>query len=123
MRVLHYGTKQDYLTVTELMDRLPFYAAQIEEYSQKEDYEDFLAALFSHFYQVILVTAENTAGKDGVLAARKYGPDLPVIWFSNNREFALQSYQLDCTYFGIKPVTEEKLERAFWRCSIHMRIA
>lgn len=122
MKILHYGTEQDYLAISEAMENLPLYADQIK-YSQYDEYEDFLYALTNHHYNVVIVTADNAVGMEGVIAVKNYRPDLPLVWFSNDSEFGLQSYRLGCTYFGVRPITADKLERAIGRCGMQMRMA
>lgn len=116
MKLLHYGTDQDYLMISQIMDRLSVLANSQEESCHHNDYEEFQCALTNRSYNIVIVTADNAMGMEGVIAVRNARPELPVIWLSNDRGFGLQSYRLKCTYFGIKPITDELLERALTRC-------
>lgn len=68
---------------------------------------------------LILVLADRSRGMEGVYAAKETRPEIPVFWFSDDEGFGMQSYRLECDYFAVKPVTEEKLKMAFHRCK-HM---
>lgn len=80
------------------------------------DYDSYVRALEKGGYDLVLVTADGANGMESVIAARNALPEVPVIWFSDDKAFGCQSYRLGCTYFGMKPVTGEKLLAALERC-------
>ena len=65
---------------------------------------------------LIVVLANGADGMEGVIAAKKSGRDMPVIWLSDDEGFAAQSYRLGCDYFHKKPITAEKLKEALEKC-------
>ena len=46
---------------------------------------------------------------ESVIATKSLCPKLPIIWFSNDKDFGAQSYRLGTDYFATKPVTNEHL--------------
>ena len=42
--------------------------------------------------------------------------DVPVLWFSDDNGFGVQSYRLGCAYFHKKPVSPQVLSAAIARC-------
>lgn len=111
MRILHYGTEQDFLAVSNALSHLPDYKDSIKEYTQQDNYDDFFNALTDHYYNLIIITVDNALGMESVIAAKNCHPELPLIWFSNDKGFGLQSYRLDCAYFGTRPITVDKMKR------------
>lgn len=65
---------------------------------------------------LIIVLADGADGMEAVYTAKKYEPEIVVFWFSNDINFAMQSHRLECAYFSVKPITEEKLAKAFYHC-------
>lgn len=65
---------------------------------------------------LLVVLADGAAGMEGVFLARQMVPELPVLWFSDDSQFGMQSHRLDCSYFSTKPMTDDKLHRALLHC-------
>lgn len=66
---------------------------------------------------LIIVAADGAEGMECVYRARERRPRLPVFWFSDDRDFSVQSYRLECAYFSTKPVTADKIRSAMERCA------
>lgn len=123
MRVLHYGNEQDFLIISEIMDGCPSITDGWKKYDRCDDYEEFVLALTSKQHNVVIVTMNNAIGMEGVIAAKTQCPDIPVVWFSNDKGFGLQSYRLGCAYFGAQPINVDNLGRAIERCRLQLRIS
>ena len=65
---------------------------------------------------LVIVIADGADGMEAVYTAKEYEPDITVFWFSDDIGFAMQSHRLECAYFSVKPLTEEKLSKAFYNC-------
>ena len=81
------------------------------------DQEELQMKLVDGNGDLVIILADGAKGMEGVYTVREHDRDLVVFWFSNDRSFAVQSHQLDCTYFAVKPFTEKKLTRAFEYCA------
>ena len=123
MKVLHYGSKSDYQMIEDMIHHLPSAVKECRDLLQCDDYEDFVSTLTQVRYNVVIVTMNHARGMVGVIAARTHCPNLPVVWFSDDDGFGLQSYRLGCTYFGVLPITAEKMERAIERCELQLRVS
>lgn len=123
MKILHYGSEQDFKRIAELMEHLPSLVNGWRNYDRCDDYEEFMFLLTSEKYKVVMVTMNNAIGMEGVIAAKTQCPDIPVVWFSNDEGFGLQSYRLGCAYFGVHPITADKLEWAMGRCELQLRMS
>ena len=66
--------------------------------------------------KLVIVIADGANGMEAVYTAKKYEPNIIVFWFSNDIGFAMQSHRLECAYFSVKPLTIEKLNKAFYHC-------
>lgn len=64
---------------------------------------------------LVIVLADGANGMECVYQAKKYHSDMAVFWFSNDEKFSVQSHRLECAYFAEKPLTAEKLSKAFCR--------
>ena len=80
--------------------------------------EDFISVLAAEPVDLVLVTADGAGGMEAVGAAHKLRLESPRVWFSNDLDFAVQSYRLDCAYFAFKSITAEKLQKALARCGL-----
>jgi len=65
---------------------------------------------------LMIALADGAEGMECAYRSRERRPCLPVFWFSDDREFGMQSYRLNCAYFSTKPITEDKLNHAIQRC-------
>lgn len=91
------------------------------EYHHTEDLEEFEEALVTWMPTLVIVLADGAAGMESAYRSRQRRPNLPVFWFSDDREFGMQSYRLECAYFSTKPATQDKIHSALKRC-IHIGI-
>lgn len=81
-----------------------------------ENLEEMTAVLVDWDPTLIIVVADGAEGMECVYRARERRPCLPVFWFSDDRDFSVISYRLECAYFSTKPPTAEKLQNALQRC-------
>ena len=63
-----------------------------------------------------MVTVNGAEGMEGVIAARDLWKNVPVIWFSDDNGFGVQSYRLGCAYFHKKPISAGILSAAIAKC-------
>ncbi len=83
-----------------------------------ENLETFIQGLFEKHPDFVFVTMDNAAGMEGVIAAKKMYAELPVVWISNDRDFAAQAYRLNAACFAVKPLSEEKIYRILKHCDL-----
>lgn len=76
--------------------------------------EELLGALpetrFSLLFLDIFLHDEN--GMELARQIRRLGLDLPIVFTTMSRDFAVESYEVDALYYIVKPVTVEKLAAA-----------
>lgn len=116
VRALLFGDSTECEAVSETLRSLECFSDHIQEYCCVNDMEEFEAALVDWKPSLTIVLADGAAGMESVYRSRQRIPGLPVFWFSNDREFSMQSYRLECAYFSTKPVTAEKIDHAIQRC-------
>lgn len=116
MRLILYGTKTDrdefMCSVTALPD-LRYRKMQITGYL---DYDSFITGLGESPPDCIVIAMDGADGMEGVIAAKSVFKDVPVLWFSDDNGFGVQSYRLGCAYFHKKPVPPQVLSAAIARC-------
>lgn len=122
MRTLLYGTAQDETELRTLLFSKPGIQRFTESMICAKELEHFISLLAEQPVDLVLVTANGAGGMEAVRAARKIRLEAPRVWFSNDRDFAVQSYRLGCAYFATKPVTTEKLQKALLRCGLETKI-
>ncbi len=115
MRLLLCGDRQECENVYETIKALVF---QSIETTIVDDYESIHRAIVDSGADAALVLENGAGGMEAVYRIRESGFDIPVFWFSDDRDFAVQSYRLGCAYFSTKPVTAEKFMKAFARLRI-----
>ena len=109
MTVLIYGNKSDCDNIIPMLD------GKSRQCIAVDDFEELTVNLVNCSPDLVIVLQNGAKGMEGVYRARQYGADLPVFWFSDDKDFAIQSYRLKCTYFSPKPLTPQKLTLAFDR--------
>ena len=116
MRLILYGTNTDNRGFEEKILAVPELCYRnicIETYS---DHDSFIAGLGGSPPDVVVVTMDSADGMEGVIAAKAVCPDAPILWFSDDGGFGVQSYRLGCAYFHEKPVSPEIVSTAIAKC-------
>lgn len=111
--LLIYGTEQDFRHAMDCFAQLnlPW------ESRFAEDWTRLRQCLEASTPDLMVVMTPGAAGMEGIYLAKRFHPDVPVFWFSNDPDFCLQSHRLECAYFSQTPMTPEKLKSAFRRCA------
>lgn len=121
IKTLIFGDAQECRAAADVMNALELLAGHIHEHFHVDDLEAFEKSLVDWEPTLLVVLANGAEGMECVYRSKERRPCLPVFWFSDDRDFGIQSYRLDCAYFSTKPVTAEKMHHAIRRCN-HMGI-
>lgn len=116
MRLILYGTAEEHNELTRALAALPDYSYRRIQISAYSDYDSFVAGLGDAPPKGVVVTMNGAEGMEGVIAARDILKNVPVIWFSDDNGFGVQSYRLGCAYFHEKPVSTGILSAAIAKC-------
>ncbi len=108
MRVLICGEKDECETLKKLLISLPFIISHIVT---ADDYEEIHNLIVDAQPEVAIVCDNGAKGMESVYRIKDSG-NVPVIWFSDDKNFAVHSYRLGCSYFGVKPIEVESLKKA-----------
>ena len=113
MRILLFGSKDDYQKTVDCQDMVSELQYRRIECTHAPDFDRFLEKMQQTDYDIIVVTANGAEGMEGVIAAQKLFPDGHVVWFSDDAGFGIQACRLGCTYFAVKPITHELVSKAY----------
>ena len=116
MKFVLYGTKADRNEFAKLLSLLPscrYRNVRIDVFS---DYDSFIAGLGESPPECVVIMMNGANGMEGVIAAKNVCENVPVLWFSDDNGFGVQSYRLGCAYFHKKPVSPEILSAAIAKC-------
>lgn len=116
MRVMLYGEVAECQQAMEILQGCPLTAAEPCRIQYTGSRDVFREQLVAWDPQLVVILADRSNGMEGVYTARETRPDTPVFWFYDDVGFGMQSHRLECDYFAVKPVTAEKLKKAFRRC-------
>ncbi len=108
MNILVFGSGNEVDEFVDLIDLHEHYIFRKKTYTKSTDYDDFLEKL-KNPQDIIFVLENGAKGMESVIASKSLYPDIPVIWFSDDKHFGAQSYRLETAYFAKKPVTNEHL--------------
>ena len=78
---------------------------------------DFIARVSDCPDAIMLIAQTGALSTETAMAAKEHNPQGKLIWFSD-LDFALLSFRLKATYFGLLPVEEDKLKTALSYCNI-----
>lgn len=79
-------------------------------------YDDFIAGYPQDHASAVIVSRCGADGMESARNAKIIQPDVPLIWFSDDEGFGVESFRIGCAYFSAVPVTEELLSTALARC-------
>lgn len=123
MDVLIYGNAREKELLIQHLKSEACMAFRMVRYSHAEDYDLYLKKLRSREFDIVFVMADNAAGMEGVIAVQNVQPDIPIVWFSNDKNFVAQSYRLGVAYFAVKPIDEKTVSLAVKRCQQREEVA
>ncbi len=115
MHLLMYGEKCECENAFRMIKSL---LLQNVKHTIVDDYENIHQRVIDGDADVAVIVENGAGGMEAVYRIRESGCNIPVFWFSDDRDFAVQSYRLGCAYFSTKPVTAEKFQKAFTRLRI-----
>ena len=113
MKAVIYSNRNDHAELMSIICKMPEWCPPHCEFIHLDDYDDLRRSLAADRPDFIIVYFDGAHGMEACIGIKKITPSTPLIWFSNDRGFGPQSYRLDCTFFGIKPASEERLQSAF----------
>lgn len=116
VKALIFGEQHECRTVGEMIKAATLFGPHLHEALHVDDLEGLEEKLVDWEPSLVIVLADGAKGLECVFRTKECRPSLSVFWFSDDREFGMQSYRLNCAYFSTKPVTEEKLHHAIRRC-------
>lgn len=116
MRLVLYGTELDRNEIMGSFAALPNWRYRKISVSECPDYDGFVTELSESSPDCIVITVNGAEGMEGVIAARSICEHVPVLWFSDDSGFGVQSYRLGCAYFHQKPVSPQILSVAIAKC-------
>ena len=116
VKVLMYGDEAECCATSELLATVEHLGNHAIECRKLDDDEEFIAQLVRWEPSLIIVLADGAAGMECVTQAKMRRPEIPMFWFSDDRNFGMYAYRMNCAYFSLKPVDTEKLNNAFRRC-------
>ena len=116
MQLILYGTAADQDALLRSLAALPDWCYREMTVTACPDYDRFIASLGESPPDCIVIAMDGAAGMEGVIAAKSVCETVPVLWFSDDNGFGVQSYRLGCTYFHQKPVSPQILSAAIAKC-------
>ncbi len=81
-----------------------------------DTYDDFIAGFPQDDASAVIVARHGADGMESARSAKIMQPDVPLIWFSDDQDFGVESYRIGCDYFSADAVTETLLTAALARC-------
>ena len=115
--VLIWGQNQESEHAVLLLKEYFENAKKPFRYTASCAYEEVYEQIVDSDPTLVIVLADGGNGLECVFQSKKYDRNMTVFWFSDDPNFSPQSHRLECAYFTQKPLTAEKLNKAFSRCS------
>ena len=116
MRLILYGTEADKNEFMRSVAAVPNQCYRRMQVTGYPSYDSFIAGLGEGPPDCIVIAMDGADGMEGVIAAKSVCQHVPVLWFSDDNGFGVQSYRLGCAYFHKKPVSPQILSAAIARC-------
>lgn len=117
VKALLFGNAHECRNAGDALKALELFSEHTLENIHLDDLEELEKVLVDREPTLLIVLADGAEGMECVYRARERRPDLTIFWFSDDRDFGVQSYRLNCAYFSTKPVTPDKINCAIRRCN------
>ncbi len=115
MRILLFGEMAECEKISSILKALPVKISHLEIV---DDYEKIHECIINSQATAAIVCENGAKGMETVFRIKESNNSVCVLWFSDDKGFAVQSYRLGCTYFCTKPVTSENLKKALTAIAI-----
>lgn len=79
-------------------------------------YDDFIAEFPRDTGQAVLVARRGAEGMESARNAKLIHPAMPLVWFSDDPGFGVESYRIGCVFFSAEAMTEDLLSTALTYC-------
>ncbi len=86
------------------------------EYKIYENYDDFITGFPQDNASAVIIARRGADGMESARNAKIMQPNVPLIWFSDDNGFGVESYRIGCAYFSADAVTASLLTVALERC-------
>jgi len=81
------------------------------------DAHSFLKALEEEsLWDLVIVATPGARGMETVVSARELAPETPLLWCSDDGDFAVASYRVRCSLFLTLPLRAEQVADALAQC-------
>ncbi len=116
-RTLIFGLKNEIIDLQEKLEKQMIYKQNPHTFEYTSDLEEFRVKMIDWQPTLVIIISNGAIGMEAAHITRKKDLEVPLLWFSDDIGFGMESHRLNCDYFSIKPITEEKIQRAFQRCA------
>ena len=113
MKVFLYGTSEECKQLEEYLEQYGEFQCMQCDSSQKVIDE---ITRFSPRCAIVIMDGAEGMEVSGLI--RRLYPELPLLWFSNDPIFGVQSYRINVTYFSVKEQLKEKLSFALKKAEL-----
>lgn len=120
--VLLFGQIDECLHVKQLFEETEYFAAREREYVTVDSFENYEIEMITRKPTLTVILSNGTIGLDAAYLAKHRMPLTTVFWFSDDKQFVMDSHSLNCGYFATKPVNSEQIDHAIKRC-VHLGIS
>lgn len=114
MKLLLFGRLDDARLLKEFIFADVHFAYRQISIVECDDYDQYVQEL-GKGCSLVFVFAHGARGMESVIAAKNVNADVPVVWISDDKDFAVQSYRLGVAYFGVHPITHHHVSSALQR--------
>ncbi|MBP3554786.1 MAG: hypothetical protein J6K63_04010 [Clostridia bacterium] len=115
-KILIFGQKEEAEETVILLRQYFEKAKKSFQYTVSDVCDECYKQLVDSDPTLVIVLVNGAMGLECVFQTKKYDSTMTVFWFSDDQNFSMQSHRLECAYFAEKPLTAEKLDKAFFRC-------
>lgn len=116
-RTLIFGPKIEVIELQELLRQQNLFWEDNYQFDWTDNLEEFRVKIIDWDPTLVIIISNGASGMEAAYITRKKDLDVPLFWFSDDIDFGMKSHRLNCDYFSVKPITKEKIERAFHRCA------
>ena len=116
-RTLIFGADDESYELQLLLSKQLIYQQNQHNFITKSDLDEFRVKMIDWQPTLVIIISNGAMGMEAAYITRKNNLDVPLLWFSDDIDFGMESHRLNCDYFSVKPITEEKISKALNRCA------
>lgn len=105
MRLAVCGNNEIRSCMVKYIAENPVYEYRTIEFEEVSSAEQLIKIVNKSNCDAVFIAVSGAEGMEGAIGVRMANKNIPIVWFSDDKLFAVQAQRLNTAYFGVMPLS------------------